>query len=348
MGAELPIVTGPYPAAVSPSPYGSESTFITSPTFRVRHAYVKLETPVVDILFGQYWTLYGWGSAYQPNTVAIQGVPGEIYARNPQFRISKAIKADPISLELAVAAFRPVQRDAGTPDGQAGIRFSVDSWTGQQTTGSTGTQIAPFSLAVTGLLRHVAVNDFNVAATNTNTQDLTMSAIAVDGFIPVVPATKDHKDNALSVQGEFSSGYGIADMYTGLNGGVGFPSPTTGAYTPDIDQGIVSFDGKGGLHAIQWTTYLFGAQYVLPGVDGTLLLSGNYSHMESANSHYYTFSAANTSKVLAAEDWFDVNCLYDPVPGVSYGLESSNFNDMTVNGVHAINHRGQFSGFFIF
>jgi len=358
LGTQLPIVTGPYPSPYAgslgqgTSPYGTEGTFFTSPTLRVRHLYLKLETPVVDILFGQYWTLFGWGSSYQPNTVAIQGVPGEVYSRTPQFRISKAIKANPITLELAVAAMRPVQRDSGTPDGQAGIRFSVDSWTGQQTTGSTGTQISPMSIAVSGLLRHVAVNDFNVVGTNT--QDLTMSAIAVDGFIPVVPATKDHKDNALSLQGELASGYGLADMYPGLTGGVGFPSPVTPAggatkyYTPDIDPGIVTFDGNGGLHAIQWTTFLLGGQYVLPGVDGKLLLSGNYSHMQSANSHYYTFGAGNVGKVLAYEDWFDVNFFYDPVPGVRFGAEYSNFNDTMVNGIHAINHRGQFSGFFIF
>jgi hypothetical protein len=357
-GTQLPIVTGPYPSPYAgslgqgTSPYGSEGTFFTSPTLRVRHLYLKVETPVVDILFGQYWTLFGWGASYQPNTVEIQGVPGEVYSRTPQFRISKTIKAHPITVELAVAAMRPVQRDSGTPDGQAGLRFSVDSWTGQQTTGSTGTQISPMSIAVSGLLRHVAVNDFNVVGTNT--QDLTMSAIAVDGFIPVVPATKDHKDNAFSLQGELASGYGLADMYTGLSGGVGFPSPITppgGAtkyYVPDIDAGIVTYDGTGGLHAIQWTTFLLGAQYVLPAVDGKLLLSGNYSHMQSANSHYYTFGAANTGKVLAYEDWFDINFFYDPVPGVRFGAEYANFNDTMVNGIHAINHRGQFSGFFIF
>ena len=95
---------------------------------------------MVDFLAGQYWTLYGWGPQYQPNTVEIQGVPGEIYSRTPQLRISKTLKADPVTLELAVAATRPVQRDSSTPDGQAGIRFSVDSWTGAQTTGPTGSQ----------------------------------------------------------------------------------------------------------------------------------------------------------------------------------------------------------------
>ncbi|HSY20781.1 MAG TPA: hypothetical protein VK841_01625 [Polyangiaceae bacterium] len=349
LGTQLPVVTGPYPATVSPSPYGTEGTVFSSSVLRVRHLYVKVETPVVDIMFGQYWTLFGWGPNFQPNTVEIQGMPGEIFFRTPQFRLSHAFKSDAVSLELAVAAVRPVQRDSGTPDGQAGIKFNVDAWKGAQTMGAAGSQISPLSIAATGLLRHVAVNDFNVAATNTNTKDLGMSAIAFDAFVPVVPAKNmKERDNAFSLLGEFSTGYGDADMFTGFNGGVGFPAPTTGSYTPDIDPGIVTFDGAGNLHAIQWTTYLMGAQYMLPGVDNKLLLSGNYSHMESANSHDYTFGAANASKVLHAVDWFDVNFFYDPVPGARFGLEYANFNDSMVSGLRAINHRVQFSGFFIF
>jgi hypothetical protein len=352
LGTQLAIPSSPYSNTISPSPYGTENTYFSSPVLRVRHMNLKVETPVVDVLFGQYWTLFGWSSGYQPNTVEYQGVPGEVYNRQVQFRVSKKLTADPISVELAVAAFRPAQRDSGTPDGQAGLKFSIDSWTGMQTTGATGTQLSPFSLAVSGLLRHVAVNDFNAASTNTNTQDLTMSAIAVDGFIPVIPASKDNKDNAFSVHGEFTSGYGDEDMFTNLGAaGTSYPAipgvtsgTGTKTYATDIDPGIVQFDGKGGLHGIQWTTYLFGGEYHLPGTDGKLFVSGNYSHMESANSHYYG-SAAGT---LAAVDWFDANIFVDPVPGLRLGVEYANFNDCYVNGIHAIDHRGQFSGFYIF
>ena len=59
LGATLPIGSGqPY--------YGSEAAFFNNPTFRLRHAYLKLETPVVDLLMGQYWHLYGWQAGYQP------------------------------------------------------------------------------------------------------------------------------------------------------------------------------------------------------------------------------------------------------------------------------------------
>jgi hypothetical protein len=348
LGTQLPIAN-PDPAPTPVNAAGTEGTFFTSPVLRARHLYLKVETPVVDFLAGQYWTLYGWGPAYQPNTVEIQGVPGEIYSRTPQLRISKTLKADPITLELAVAATRPVERDASTPDGQAGIRFAVDSWTGAQTTGSTGSQLAPFSIAVTGLLRHVAVDQFS--ATPKTTNDLTMDALAVDGFLPVIPASKKSKDNALSLQGEFSTGYGIADMYTGWTGGVTFPALATPAgaaaapaYAADIDNGIVTYDAKGGLHGIQWTTYLLGAQYYLPATNGKVWISGNYSHASSANTHYYGAAA----KVRLAEDWWDVNLFVDPLPSVRIGAEFADFIDVYVDGQHAVNHRGQLSGFFIF
>jgi hypothetical protein len=180
-----------------------------------------------------------------------------------------------------------------------------------------------------------------------------MSAIAVDGFIPVIPGTKNHKDNSLSLNGEFATGYGFADMYTSFTGGLSFPAlpnpmmttPAPG-YTPDIDSGIVTYDSAGKLHGIQWTGYLIGAQYYLPGVDGNLWISGNYSHMSSNNSRDYANPPGTGT--LSVEDWFDVNLFVVPAPALRIGVEYANFNNQYVDGKHAINHRGQLSGFFVF
>jgi hypothetical protein len=325
----------------------SEGTFWSNPILRVRHLNLKVETPVVDFLFGQYWQLLGWQPLYNPSTVEIQGVPGELFSRTPQFRISKTVKANPITFEIAVAAVRPVQRDTGIPDGQGGIRLALDSWTGVQTIGSAGTQISPLSIAASGLVRRVEVDQF--ASVPKNTKELTTSAFAVDAFLPILPGTKEQKGNSLSLQGEFASGYGFNDLYTGLTGGITFPAypapPPGGTQAiPNIDNGIVTYDNGGGLHGIQWTTYIVGGQYYFPGIDGKMFVTGSYSHVESANSHYY----GAATKTLAAEDWFDVNLFADPLPAVRIGLEYANFNTMTVDGVHSLNHRLQLSGFFIF
>ena len=51
---------------------------------RIRHAMFRVETPVVDVLVGQYWHLFGWQDGYHPNTTEIQGVPGTaLLARAP-------------------------------------------------------------------------------------------------------------------------------------------------------------------------------------------------------------------------------------------------------------------------
>src|SRR6202041_2473643 len=69
----------------------SENAFFTSPLPRIRHAYFRVETPILDVLAGQYWHLFGWQNGYHPNTVEIQGLPGELYARTPQIRLSKTL-----------------------------------------------------------------------------------------------------------------------------------------------------------------------------------------------------------------------------------------------------------------
>ena len=119
------------------------------------------------------------------------------------------------------------------------------------------------------------------------------------------------------------------------------PAP---AYAADIDNGIVTYDSKGGLHGIQWTTFLLGAQYYLPVSNGKVWVSGNYSHSSSANTHYY----GSAAKLRLAEDWCDVNLFVDPLPPSAIGAEFADFIDVYVDGQHAVNHRAQLSGFFIF
>ncbi len=64
--------------------------------------------------------------------------------------------------------------------------------------------------------------------------------------------------------------------------------------------------------------------------------------------HYYATTAVPTSALRAGEDWFDVNLFFDPANAVRVGAEYANFNDRYVDGQHAINHRFQLSGFYIF
>jgi hypothetical protein len=341
----------------------SEAAFFNNPTFRIRHAYLKMETPIVDVLLGQYWHLFGWQDAYIPNTVEIQGLPGELYERTVQLRLSHRFKLGPTSLDVAAAGLRPPTRDSAVPDVAGGLRFAVDTWRGMQTAGATATRVMPASIAVTGDFRYFRSPEFS--ALPSKTVDLPTGAVAVDAFLPVIPARKKHRGNALSLSGEFVYGGGISDMYTGLTGGVTFPSlvNTTGinpapTYPQNVDNGMVVMDNNAhALHAIVWQTFNVGLQYYWPGVNGAIWTSANFAHTESPNIAQFTSNSApnpltsnyvQQTNVRTSEDWFDVNLFVQIVPSVRLGFEYAHFRDHYVDDVVAENHRGQVSGFFLF
>lgn len=353
----------------------TEANYFNNPTMRVRHAYFKVETPIVDVLVGQTWHLFGWQPVFHPNTVQIQGVPGELYARTMQVKLSKKLALGPTSLEIAAAALRPPQRDSMVPEFTGGLRFSVDKLSGLTTQGATGKTFAPASIAATGTMRNFNLPEFSQVPSKT--VSLTSYALAVDAFVPVIPASKGHEGNSLSISGEFVTGGGIADLFTGLTGGIGFPSipnktginpPPT--YPQNVDNGLLVYDncpsgnpndpaGCNDLHAIQYNVVMVGAQYYLPGLGGKVWVAANYARVESPNIDNFVrtdSTAPNPAEsnyspaagVRKFEEWVD-GCLFvDPLPSVRLGLEYAYYYDRYVDGAHAINHRGQLSGFFLF
>jgi hypothetical protein len=326
----------------------SEASFFQNAGFRYRHLNLKLETSAVDILIGQSWQLFGWQSLFHPNTVDIQGVPAQVYSRAPQIRLSKKIKAGDATVEIGIAAARAPQRASAVPDGQAGIKLSYDKLKAYHTAGGTGSALDSASLGVSVIGRRFAVNEFAAMST----KDVTANGygISVDALIPVVPATKDQKENALTLNGSFVTGAGIADQYTGLSGGVRQPTlpvPVGGGaaptYTPNVDNGLVEFSADGTLHAVQWTSFLVGAQYYLPP-SGKAFLSANYSHLSSDNAH--AFGPAGS--VWDKSDWLEGNLFVDVTPAVRIGAGFSWYNQSFVDNTEATNYRAQLSGFFIF
>jgi hypothetical protein len=347
-GTGLTVTSG---SSTTSSAYGSEQSFYTNPVLRIRHMYLKLETPVVDLLFGQFWQLFGWQPLYMPATTQIQGMPGELFARTPQLRASRTIGAHgPVTLEIAASAARPPQRDSGVPEGEGGLRLMFNRFRGMYTSGATNTAPVPASIAVTGDLRHVSLPEFS--ATPTQSVPKTGTAIAGNVFLPIIPADEAHKGNSLSIVGQAAYGYGIADLFTSLTGGVGFPAlpNPTGAspepvYSADIDPGIVTYDRNGNLHFIQWLALLGGVQYYFPRLDGRLFVSANYSHMVSPNTRDYFPSS---SAVTSSFDWWDVTLMGDLTDAVRMGVEYAYTRDTYLDGVHAGNQRGQFTAWYIY
>ena len=321
---------------------------------RMRHFYAKLETPLVDVLAGQYHDLFAWGGAgFYPNTVAFLALPGEIYHRNPQLRLSKTLHGGGIDFEIAAAAMRPVQRDAVMPEVQGGLKLDVNGWTGASVSGASRPVAAPMSLAVSGVARRFSVTDF--AQSPANPQTGSGYGIAANAFIPIIPAKTTDLSNALSVTGEFTTGAGISDLYTALSGGVGFPAlpnpnmfAAAPVYTPNIDPGIVTFDASNQLQAIKWTGVVLNAHYHLPIADGKKVwLSGTYSRLKSSNSVALT-PIQGRPFVFDRAQYIDANLWWGVTPAVQVGLSYQRTQQTFGDGAVAHNNRGEGAFYFFF
>ena len=94
----------------------TEASAVTQAGLRMRHYYMKIETPVIDVIAGQYHDLFGWGGkGFYPSTLAFLGITGEIYHRKPQLRLSKTLASDSVEFEIAGAALAPVQKNGRLP-----------------------------------------------------------------------------------------------------------------------------------------------------------------------------------------------------------------------------------------
>lgn len=328
----------------------SEGAVFTSPGLRVRHAYVKLETPVLDVLAGQTWELIGWQPYFHPNTVEIQGVPGQVYSRSPQLRLSRMFTSSAVNVEVAVAASRPPERDAQMPDGQAGVRLIVNNWKGVHTAGSTGTSIDGMMFGASGMVRKIELAQFK--GTNPDATASTAGyGVSLDGFVPVIPVQGTDRSNGLSLTGSYVRGAGTADIYTGLTGNIGAPPQVTypdGSKSTAMDAGIVGYDANGNLTAIQWRSFMVGAQYYLPG-GGNFWVAANYSQMNSDNiADLAVNTGSKAANVFKRSRWADANLFWDVTPAVRFGAEYAWFEQTYGDGNSAHNNRYQLSAFYLF
>ena len=332
----------------------SEAGYFNNAALRVRHAYVKFEDAYVDVLAGQTYHLLGWQNYFFVASAGFLGLPNELFNRTTQLRLSHTFKSDPVNVDIAVAGFRPMQRDSATPDGEGGLRLAINHWKGITTPGSGGTGALPAAIGVSGLFRSFKVNPEGMlpaAPLKANGW-----AVAVDALIPVIPV-KDSTDrgNALTLTGEFVTGSGDADQFTGMTAGAtmptaapvppGSPMGTTGTpYATDIDPGVVAFDSTGAIHSINWQSFIVGVQYYVPPI-GRLFVTANYSQGKSTNiATYYP----NAGGVFNKSTYADGNMFFDVTPaarvGLSYQYVKQNFNDNTVSH----NNRGEVTWLYFF
>jgi hypothetical protein len=321
-------------------PTTTENAFYQNATMRFRHVFAKVETPAIDVVVGQWWSLFGWSSYFHPNSVEIMGLPGQAYKRTPQIRLDKVFKSDAVDVEIAVSAQRPPERASATPDGLAGLNVKFNKLKAWRTRGANDSGLDSGGIGVSAIGRRFAADEFSATPSKQIVKN--GYGFSVDAMFPIVPASKESHANALTITGSFVQGAGIEDQYDGLTFGVAnpnLPNPTMAnpapAYTNNIDPGMIMFvsDGMGGfaLHPIQLQSYMVGLQYYLPP-SGHVWVSGNFTHISSGNAANF----GNTQKIWNAGTYFDVNIFADLTPGFRIGALYSR-NDQTFVGADMAN-----------
>jgi hypothetical protein len=291
-----------------------ERDYFDAPTFRLRHAYLALESDYVDVLAGQTYNVFGWQNF-----------------RSTQFRLSHNFGAatGPVTVTLAASAARPAQRDSSVPDGNAGLRLNLNNWRGTITTAAnSGSSALPMFLQVSGVVRQYKVDAFTPPPTQT-ANHATAWGVSLDALVPVIPAKGDgDRGNSLTLTGSFVTGTGIGDLIS-ANGGAAFPTLPNPAqanpaplYTPNIDGGLVSFDIQGRLQTIDWRAVKVGLQYYLPG-SGRVFVTANYTTAHSANmNRLFPRGGAEIELLGYVADTTqcgDASLYWDATPAVRFG-----------------------------
>ena len=218
------------------------------------------------------------------------------------------------------------ERDSGVPDFQAGLKIAFNGWKGAAMPGFSRAQLAPLSIGVSGVYRHFESPTFAVnpgsSAKSTNGY-----GVAASLLLPIIPIKSiENHSNALTLTAEFSTGSGIADLYTGMDGGSRFPIlpipsqlPLINYYQPDVDPGLVTYDANSDLKTITWDAVVANLQYYLPIGWGRVWLSGTYSRTWSPNIQELT-PFPSWGAIFTKMEYFDANVGFDITPSVVLGF----------------------------
>jgi hypothetical protein len=323
-------------------------------TPRLRIAVMRLRTPIVDLTTGQYHDLFGWGgSGFFPATLGFLGVPGEIYHRNPQVRLSKTLRGHAADFEVALAAVRPAQKASGIPDGQAGLRLALNQWTGAGAQAYNQPGIVPAAIGVSGVARRFKPADF--LARPADSTPANGWGFAANAVIPVIPRrNNEDRSNGLTLTAEFSTGSGIADLYTGLTGGLLFPTLANDMglnppplYVPNIDAGILTYDGNGNVKTANWQAIVLGLQYFLPIAGGRVWISGIFSQTKSNNIVKLT-PIPDRGVVYYKSEYEDVSLFTAVTDAVQLSASFQTVRQLFGDGSSARNNRIEFGSHFFF
>jgi hypothetical protein len=152
------------------------------------------------------------------------------------------------------------------------------------------------------------------------------------------------RGNSLTLTGSFITGTGIADVFTGLNGGLGAPITAAGNPAQNPDAGLVTYDAAGNLHTVDWQSWIAGLQYYLPG-SGTVWVALNASGMKSSNVGKF---GASASGVFDKSRWYEAALFWDATAATRFAVAYDRFDQTFADAVKAHDDRFQFSGWYLF
>jgi hypothetical protein len=334
----------------------NETSSNINASVRLRHYYLKFETPVVDVLAGQYFDVFGWGGGpFFPSTVSLLGVVGELFHRQPQLRLSHRFRSEAVDFEIAAAAARPVQRDGGYPDAEGGMRVFFNQWRGVHSQSSGQPVSDPLCVGVSGLFREFRLNEFT-ALPPTQYINERGWGVAAQAMIPIIRGTLDDQRNALSLTAEFNMTSGASDFYTNLTGGDTTPSITDGAgnnvpYAANLDPGIVDWSNAyQAFVPIKWQGILVGLQYHLPIDEGKIWVSALYAQLSSSNISEVALKPYNAYK---KSEYFDGSAFIAFAASTQIGvmyqtMKDTYVDDSDVSLKSARNHRVHVAFLFFF
>jgi hypothetical protein len=328
----------------------TEQATLESALPRLRLGAVKLESPVVDVLVGQYWDYFGFQPQYFPTALTFAFGPGEPFSRKVQVRVTRTFSIGPLDVEAGIAALRPPQEDGAVPQGEAGLRVMVKDWMAAHspsTSQSTGDKAA---LAISAAGQRLRVAEFS--AKPEKAYDLRGYALGATALVPVIAMKNGGRKNAVSLTGQAVTGTGDSTMFVGLTGGIptpALPLPAGGAgtgadvpvYTPNFDAGLVGIDPTHHTIAlIEWRSWRVGAEYYLPV--GNAWVAAVYQELESPNIDAFA------AKGLKKSSWVEASAFVDVTKSLRLAAGYSHFRQRFVDGGHASEHRIHTAAFFFF
>jgi hypothetical protein len=335
----------------------SEYAFETSPTARLFHCYGRLDTPVVDVLGGLTYSIFGNQPYFFPASLTYLGIPGEVFTRTPQLRLSHQFQSPHLDVFVAVSAARPPQRDAELPDGVAALRIMFNDWKGAHTLGGGAVvKVDPAAIGISGEARRFDVQEQAVNPVRSNTEN--GAGLSVDAFLPIIPASEvTNVGNTLSATASFVVGYGVSDSFTNLTAGAsaqtrlaatGAPPYAAAPAQLDIDPGLAYYDPNGILHAVDWQALNVGLQYRLPGL-GNALVYGNYTYLKSDNLERLLPPKPGTvSTIFKNQAYAAVGTAWGIVPNFMVAFEYANLYQTFLDEGTEIDHRFSAATYYFF